>query len=312
MKTKLLALATASTLISVAGAWPTGPIKLVVPYTPGGITDELARSVGEPLSADLKVPVIYEYKPGVSGIVGANYVAKSKPDGYTFLLISNSIATASLTTKIPFDPLVDLRPVSLLTLTPAVVVVRKDLPVDTFDDFMRLAKESPYKINYATSGTGSLTHLAMEKAQQEGDFKITHVPYKGQSEIWQDFLGGHLDALIDTPAGITKYISDKKVKVLAFTSKARLDYMPDIQTIAESKIKDFSAYGGFLILSPAGVPDKIVNQLSAKLASITNSPAFKTKFSPKGMISVGSTAKEAMDFLKNEQVTWKLVSDKMH
>lgn len=312
MKTKLMALLSLMAMSAFSATWPASPIKIVVPYTPGGITDDLARSIGESLSTNLNVPIVYEYKPGASGIIGANYVAKSKPDGYTFLLISNSIATASLTAKIPFNPVDDFIPVSLLTLSPVVVVVNKKLQVENFNDFIQLAQRNPYSINYATSGSGSITHLAMERAQQEGNFKINHIPFKGQSEVWSAFLGGHLDALIDTPAGIEKYLVDKKFKILGVTSKNRLEYMPDIQTISESKIKGFTAYGGFLMLSPAGTPEKIVNQFSEKLSFVVNSPSFKSKFAHKGMMSVGSTPDDALKFLKSEMKTWKEVSDKMH
>ena len=311
MKTKLLALLSLMAMSAFSATWPDGPIKLVVPYSPGGITDELARSVGEPLSAELNVPVFYEYKPGNSGSVGANYVAKSKPDGQTLLFISNAVVTSSLTTKVPFNPFDDLMPVSLLAMTPAAIVVNSNLPVKTFDDFIRLAQASPGKINYATSGIGSLTHLAMEKAQQEGNFRMTHVPYKGQSEIWADFIGGRLDALLDTPAGIEKYLNYKNVKVLAFTSKDRLEYMSSVQTLAESKIKDFVAYGGFLVLAPRGTPEKIIKQLSEKFSAIVNSSTFKSKFGPRGMISVGGNPTEAAEFLKNEFTTWKKVADKI-
>jgi tripartite-type tricarboxylate transporter receptor subunit TctC len=307
MKTKLLALLSLMAMSAFSATWPDGPIKLVVPYTPGGITDELARSVGEPLSAELRVPVVYDYKPGGSGIVGANFVAKSRPDGNTLVIVSNSFATSTLTSRVPYNAADDFEPVSLLTMTPAVVVVQKDLPVENFNDLIKFAKENPRKVNYATSGIGSLTHLTMEKAQQQGNFKVTHIPYKGQSEIWADFLGGHLDALIDTPAGITKYANNKKVKILALTARNRLGSLPDVPTIAESKLKDFSAYGGFLILAPKGTPEDIVNNLSTKLSAIVNSTAFRSKFEFNGMVSIGSTAKEAKDFLSSEFKMWQEV-----
>ena len=308
MKSKLaiclLAVLTGSVL---ADNWPNGPIKIVVPYTPGGITDDLARSVGEPLSAKLNVPVVYDYKPGGSGIVGANYVAKSKPDGNTLVIVSNSFATSTLTSRVPYNAADDFEPVSLLTMTPAVVVVQKDLPVENFDDLIKFAKEHPRKVNYATSGIGSLTHLTMEKAQQQGDFKVTHIPYKGQSEVWADFLGGHLDALIDTPAGITKYLNYKSVKVLAITSASRLRNWLDIPAIAESKLKDFSAYGGFLVLAPKGTPEHIINKLSENLSVIVNSTAFKSKFEPNGMVSVGGASTVAKEFLEKEFKAWQEV-----
>lgn len=313
MKYRLILSLLLSTTVSVqADTWSKDPIKLVVPYSPGGITDTLARSAGDMLSVSLGVPIIYEYKPGNAGLVGANFVAKSNPDGRTLLFASNSVVTATLTAKTPFDPFIDLVPVSLLTKAPGAIIVDKNLPINNFDDFIRFAQKNPGKINYATSGVGSITHLAMEKAQQEGNFTMTHIPYKGQSEAWKDFLGGRLDAVVDTPAGIEKYLTHKNVKVLAFTATQRLGYMPSVQTLAESKIKGFEAYGAFLVLAPKGTPDKIVNELSKKLSEIVNSPAFKSKFEARGMISVGSTPNQAQVFLKTEYETWKKVADKIH
>lgn len=314
MKLRLiLTLLSAVTMSAYANDWPTMPIKIVVPYSPGGITDDLARSVGVPLSASLGVPVIYEYKPGISGIVGANFVAKSNPDGYTLLLISNALATSSLTTtRLPYKVFEDFTPISLITKTPAVLVIDNKLPVNTFADLIRFAQDNPGKINYATSGIGSLTHLAVEKTQQLANFKITHIPYKGQADIWRDFMSGQIDTVTDTPAGIVKYLNHKNVKILGVTSSTRLKAMPTVPTLSESGLKGFEAYGGFMILGPEGVPPEIVDRLSKTISSIVNSDTFKNKFEPLGMVSVGSTPKEASDFLKNEFVIWKEVSDKIN
>jgi tripartite-type tricarboxylate transporter receptor subunit TctC len=313
MKHRLISSLLLSAMMSAqADTWPNGPIKLIVPFTAGGITDNLARSVGDKLSVSLGVPVIYEYKPGNAGVVGANFVAKSKPDGQTLLFASNSTVTSSLTSKIPFDPFVDLVSISLLAMTPLVVVVDSNLPVNNFNDFIRFAQKNPYKINYATSGIGSITHLAMEKAQQEGNFTMTHVPYKGQSDAWKDFLSGRLDVIVDTPAGIEKYLNYKNVKVLAFSCKHRLEYMSNVQTLSESGLPNFTAYGAFLIKAPKGVDNKIVNQLSEKLSAIVNSSDFKSKFGPRGMASVGSTPAEAAVFLKTEHEAWKKVAVEIH
>lgn len=313
MKRRLLLSLFLSAVASVqADTWPKGPIKFVVPYAPGGITDTLARSVGDSLAASLGVPVVYDYKPGGTGSAGANYVTKSSANGQTFLFISNSVITSSLLTKVSFNAFDDLVPVSLLTISPMAIVVDSNLPVNNFEDFVRLAQENPGKINYATSGIGSITHLTMEKAQQQANFSLTHVPYKGQSEIWRDFLGGRLDALIDTPAGIEKYRDHKRVKVIAFSSKNRLEYMPDVQTLAESKIKGFTAHGGFLLLAPKNTGDKIIKNLSSNLSAIVNSTSFKDKFIHRGMISVGSTPEAAAAFLKSEYDTWKKVADRIY
>lgn len=313
LKTLALFLFTVSTSINaLAQNWPAQPIKIVVPFTAGGITDELARSVGDSLSKNLGVPVVYEYRPGVSGIIGANIVAKSKPDGYTFLLTSNSLATSSiLIPNLPFKVFEDFTPISVLTKSPVVVVTNSAHNFSSFSDLIRYAKNNPGKINYATSGIGSITHLAMEKSQQQGNFKMTHIPYKGQSEIWTDFLGGRLDAVIDTPAGITKYLHYENVKVLGVGASDRIKSMPMSPTLAESGLPNFTAYGGFLMLGPRGLPDNITHEISKNISAIVKSSSFKNKFEPLGMISNGSTPKEAEDFLKEEFVTWQDVTLKM-
>jgi tripartite-type tricarboxylate transporter receptor subunit TctC len=313
MKQRLiLSLLSLVVLSAQATTWPNGPIKLVVPYKPGAITDDLARSVGEPLSAELKVPIVYEYKPGVSGIAGSNYVAKSKPDGQTLLIMSNTIVTASLTTKIPFDPLLDFKPIAILTKSPMAIIIRSNLNINSIDDLIRYSELNPGKLSFATSGVGSLAHLAIEKTQQVGGFKMNHIPYKGVVDIWQDFFGGRLDVVIDTPAGAAKYVGHKDVKVLAFTSDQRLDFIPTVPTVKESVLlKDFTSHGSFLIFAPANTPDNIVKLLSEKLSAIVNSTAFKSKFKDRGMISVGSTPSEALNLLKNDYETWKTVSSKI-
>ena len=303
-----LALASGAAL---AQAWPSKPIRMIVPYTPGGYTDTMARGIGEPLGRALGTTVIFENKPGANSIVGADIVAKAPPDGYTLVtVIAAHSANATLYPKLPFDIMKDFAPVSLTSVAPLILVANNDFPAKNVGEFIAYAKANPGKINFGSSGNGAAAHLTMEYMKNLTGTKMQHVPYKGTAPALTDLIGGQIGVMFDTTALMMPHVRGGKIKALGTASEKRVAGALDIPTIGENGLPGFVSGTWSMVLAPGGTPPDIVNRISAEIAKITRSAGFKEKFESQGIIPVGNTPEEAATFFKDEVAKWgKVIRD---
>ena len=303
-----LALASGAAL---AQAWPAKPIRMIVPYTPGGFTDTMARGVGEPLGRALGTTIIFENKPGANSIVGADIVAKAPADGYTLVtVIAAHSANATLYPKLPFDIMKDLVPVSLTSVAPLILVANHDFPAKNVSEFIAYAKANPGKINFGSSGNGAAAHLTMEYLKNITGTKMQHVPYKGTAPALTDLIGGQIGVMFDTTALMMPHVRAGKIRALGTSAEKRVAGALDVPTISESGLPGFVSGTWSMVLAPGGTPPEIINRISSEIAKITRSAAFREKFEPQGIIPVGNTPEEAMTFFRDEVAKWgKVIRD---
>ncbi len=288
------------------GAYPQRPITIVVPSAPGGTTDFTARLVAEPLSRALGQPVVIDNKAGASGNIGNQLVARAKPDGYTLLLAYSGyqVGNPHLFKKAGWDPIKDFAPVSMLTRAPQVLAARPNLPAASLRELIAYAKANPGKLNYASSGNGSIQHIAGELFKQLTGTFITHIPYKGAGPAVQDLLGGQVDLFFTTPASVVSHIKAEKLKGLAVTSAARLASLPQVPTAAEAGLANFNLDSWFALYAPAGTPADIVQQLNGELGKILATPEVRKKSEDAGTAVEHMTAAQLGEFTRKELDYW--------
>ncbi len=288
------------------GKFPERPITIVVPSAPGGSTDFTARLIAEPLSRALGQPVVVDNKAGASGNIGNQIVAKAKPDGYTLLLAYSGfqVGNPHLFKKTGWDPIKDFAPVSMLTRAPQVLATRANLPVNNVRELIAFAKANPDKLNYASSGNGSIQHIAAELFKQMTGTSITHVPYKGAGPAVQDLLGGQVDLFITTPASVVQHIKADKLKGLAVTSNARLTSLPQVPTTREVDLKDFTLDSWFALYAPAGTPNEVVQLLNTEIAKILTSPELKKRAEDAGTLIEHMGPAQLGDYTRKELAYW--------
>ena len=294
------------------GKFPDRAITIVVPSAPGGTTDFTARLIAEPLSRALGQPVVIDNKAGAAGNIGNQFVAKAKPDGYTLLLAYSGyqVGNPHLFKKAGWDPIKDFTPVAMLTRAPQVVAARANLPVNNLRELVAYAKANPDKLNYASSGNGSIQHIAGELFKQMTGASITHVPYKGAGPAVQDLLGGQVDLFITTPASVVSHIKADKLKGLAVTSNARLSSLPQVPTTRESDLKDFTLDSWFALYAPAGTPNEVVQQLNTEIAKILQQAEVKKKAEDAGTLVDYMGPAQLGDYTRKELVYWgRVISD---
>lgn len=303
----LLAFAAAS-LASAAvhsQSWPAKPVRLVVPFPPGGGTDLIAREIANKLSASGYTFVI-ENKPGSGGNLGVDAAAKSQPDGYTFVIgqTSNLAINPTLYSKLPYNPANDLSPVSLVASSPMVIVTGANSPYKTLADVVKVAKEKPGVINYATSGNGTVAHLATESFQKVAGIKMTHVPYKGAAQGTTDVISGQVDLYISSIPTLLGHIKSGKMRPLAVTALKRTDDLGQVPTIAESGYKDFDAVTWFGILGPAKLPKEVVAKLNADINKALKDTELQKKLGDQGADVAGSTPEQFGKLIRDDMARW--------
>ncbi len=294
------------------GKFPDRAITIVVPSSPGGTTDFTARLIAEPLSRALGQPVVIDNKAGAAGNIGNQFVAKAKPDGYTLLLAYSGyqVGNPHLFKKAGWDPIKDFTPVAMLTRAPQVVAARANLPVNNVRELVAYAKANPDKLNYASSGNGSIQHIAGELFKQMTGTSITHVPYKGAGPAVQDLLGGQVDLFITTPASVVSHIKADKLKGLAVTSNARLSSLPQVPTTRESDLKDFTLDSWFALYAPAGTPNEVVQQLNTEIAKILQQAEVKKKAEDAGTLVDYMGPAQLGDYTRKELAYWgRVITD---
>jgi tripartite-type tricarboxylate transporter receptor subunit TctC len=291
-----------------AAPYPTKPIKLIVPFPPGGAADTSARVIAEKLGADLQTQVLVENRPGAGTMIASEAVARSAPDGYTLLFAASSLTiNPALYPKIPFDPIKDFTPVILAVSPVHILVVRSELPIKSVSDLIKVAKEKPNGLNYGSTGSGTSTHLEMELFKSMSGTQIVHVPYKGSSPALADLIGGHLQVMFDPVSSSMSHIKAGKLRALAVTSAKRSAMVPDLPTVAESGLPGYEAMPWLGILGPAGTPPEIVKQLNAGVTKVLALPEVREKLASMGFETLGSTPQQFADFIKADLVRWAKV-----
>ena len=288
------------------GKFPDRAITIVVPSAPGGTTDFTARLIAEPLSRAMGQPVVVDNRAGAAGNIGNQWVAKAKPDGYTLLLAYSGyqVGNPHLFKKAGWDPIKDFTPVAMLTRAPQVVAARPTLPANNLRELVAYAKANPDKLNYASSGNGSIQHIAGELFKQMTGVSITHVPYKGAGPAVQDLLGGQVDLFFTTPASVVSHIKADKLKALAVTSNARLSSLPLVPTTRESDLKEFTLDSWFALYAPAGTPNEVVQQLNTEIAKILASSEVKKKAEDAGTLVDHMGPVQLGEYTRKELAYW--------
>jgi tripartite-type tricarboxylate transporter receptor subunit TctC len=286
--------------------WPSKPVKLVVPFPPGGSVDPLARLLAVRLSESMGQQFIVENKPGASGSIGTAFVAKSAPDGYTFIVVFDTHAVnPTLLPGMPFDTVKDLAPVMLVGTAPMAVATHPAKPYKTFADVTAGAKAKPDSISYGTVGNGSLGHLTMTLVQQAGSFKIIHVPYKGGGPMTQDALGGQVDLAVGSVAVLAQHVRSGKLRAVAVTGNKRSHTMPDVPSLSEQGFPGFSALAWWGVFAPAGTPKPVLDKFHAELVkALGQADLRKTLTEQLGMDLVVSTPDALQKFLVGEIDRW--------
>jgi tripartite-type tricarboxylate transporter receptor subunit TctC len=292
-----------------AAGYPDRPIRIVVPYTPGGTTDVAARFVAEPLSKALGQPVVVENRPGANSILGAGAVAASPPDGYSFaVVIGAHAANATLYKgKLPFDPVASFAPVSLMMLAPLVLGANARLPFTDLPGMLAYARARPGALNYGSSGIGAAAHLTMEDLQARTGVQMVHVPYRGTAPALQDLLSGNIGVMFDSYSSLRAQFESGAIRPIGFASAARPSWAPGIPTLIEGGLPDFVSSTWCLLLAPAGTPRDIVERVSAEVARIVRDPAAAERLRGLGFDAAGSSPEEAGAFLRGEIDRWAKV-----
>ncbi|KAF1024053.1 MAG: hypothetical protein GAK30_00072 [Paracidovorax wautersii] len=283
-----------------AASYPDRPIKLVVPWSPGGATDVIARVIGQHLGQALGQPVVVDNRPGAGGNIGTAAFVREKADGYTLLMgtSSTNAVNPSLYSRLPFDPVKDFEPVIHIATVPNILVVPAASPFKTLDDVIRAAKAAPGKINYGSAGSGSSQHLAGSMLVKATGLQLIHVPYKGSGPAAADLMAGHLDLMIDT--GSMPHIKSGTLRALAVAAPRRLPTLPNVPTFAEQGIKGFEASAWYGIMAPAGTPAPIVQRLNTEINAILKTPEVAQRLEDFGAVVNGGTPQAFKAFAASE------------
>ena len=299
----------ATAMSAAAQAWPAKPVKMIVTYPPGGTVDVVARVIAPKLSARLGQPVVIDNRAGAGGAIGGDLVAKSPADGYTIMLdASNHSQNPALRSKMPFDTLRDLAPVSLLVRVPNVLVVNPSATITGVKDLIAQAKAKPEHINYASSGNGSAQHLSAELFSAMAGVRMTHVAYKGGGPALTDVMAGQVPVFFASLASSLQYIQGGKLRALAVTGKARSPVMPQIPTVAESGLAGYEVYEWNGVFVPAGTPAAVVDRLSKELAAVVRDPEVRARLEGMGAEVIGSNPAELDAFRRAEIAKWTQVA----
>jgi tripartite-type tricarboxylate transporter receptor subunit TctC len=305
-----LGLLMALTPLAHGQGYPTKPVRLIVPFAPGGSTDVLARLLSEELRAELGQPVIVENKPGAGGNIGGDLVAKAPADGYTVLVAAAgpTVVNPSLYAKMPYSPAKDLRPVTLLINEPNLMAIHPSIPAKSVAEFVTYAKSKPKELSFASAGNGTPAHLAGEWFNQLTGTSLAHVPYKGTGPAINDLIAGQVAMMIDNMPALWPHVQSGRLRALAVTTEKRAPAAPDVPTLNEAGAKGlvFSAWKGLMV--PAATPDAIVKRLHDASVKALAKPELRKKLIDLGADPVGSTPEQFATQIKDETVTWaKLV-----
>jgi tripartite-type tricarboxylate transporter receptor subunit TctC len=294
---------------SNADTWPSKPITLVVPTAPAGSTDIMARLVADPLQRALGQPIVVDNKPGASGNIGTEFVARAAPDGYTLLMQYSGyhVGNPALFPQIKWSPTKDFVPVAMVMRAPHVVAVSGKLPVNSMKELIEYGKKKEGGLFYASSGNGSIQHIAGELLSRQSRQPMTHVPYKGSGPAINDLIAGNVDMFITTPPSVIGHFAGGRIKPLAYTGSKRHPSMPNVPTAAEAGLPGYEVESWFAVFAPAKTPPEVVNKLSAEIRKIVEGEAFRKKVDEQGAFATYMDPAALGKFVDQELATWSKV-----
>jgi tripartite-type tricarboxylate transporter receptor subunit TctC len=299
--------------IAVAGAasaeqtYPSRPIRIVSPNTPGGGTSIFARLIGQKLTESWGQPVIVENRPGGNGIVGGQYVARSSPDGYTLMSITSAHITIPLLIAPPYDPIKDFTAVATFATYELILVVHPSVPVNNLQQFIALAKARPGQLNYGTSSTGTSGHLTIEMLSMRAGIKMQHIPYKGSGPALADLIGGQIELTVIAPSAAMPHINNGRLKPIAVSGEARLPALPKVPTFTESGLPGFNVRGWYALVAPGGAPREVIDKLSAEIAKVLAMPDVRGKIVGMGLSPFVSSPNQFAELMETDMAKWRAV-----
>jgi len=302
-----LTIISSSYLPSFAAEYPSKPIKMIVPFAPGGGNDAIGRVIAKNLSELLGQTVIVDNKAGAGGRLGVESGVKADADGYTILLISNSYAANPSLFKINFDPIKDITPIGLIAKTPLLLAVRKDLPVNSVNELIQYAKANPGKLSYASSGLGGISHLSTELFLKQAGIQMTHIPYKGTAPAITDIVGGVTDVFFSTTGAALPYLQANKLKVIAVSTNTRSTVEPQIPTVAESGLPGYGVTVWYALVGPKNLPPEILKKLNLALTAAVMDKKTLELFKATGDVASPSSPDELKSIIFDEVNLWKKV-----
>ena len=309
--TRILATLAAACIVTLSlpaaaqNAWPDKPVRIIVPYAPGGTTDYAARQIAQKLTEQTKQSFFVENKTGASGTIGTDAVAKAAPDGYTLLTNDTTYAMLpSLFAKLPWDHATGLVPVTTIALTPVVLVVGAASPFKTLQELVAFARANPAKLNFGSGGAGSSTHLSAELFKKEGKLFITHIPYKGAGDAMLGVMSNQVDLLITASPTAMAQVKGGKVRALAVTGDRRLAGLPDVSTFKEAGLPGYTVTNWFGLAAPKGTPPDVVNRLQGEVKKALADTALRERFAQQGAQPGGISPAEFTSFIRQETKTW--------
>ena len=294
-------------MTAAAQSYPSRPVRLIVPFPPGGSNDVVGRMIAAQLSPRLDNPVFVENQGGAGGLIGTEMAARSQPDGYTLLLISVAYAFNPAIYKLPYDPATAFAPVAMLGAGPVVIAVTSKLPVGSVKELIALAKEKPGELNYATAGVGSFQHLASELFKLQAGVDIVHIPFKGGGPAMMDVIAGNTQITIGSLIQMLPQIKAGKLKALGVGSASRIAALPDLPTISEAGVPGYEVTNWWGIVVPAGTPRSVIDRLNKDLTAIVASPETKKRFETEGAEPLSMSPDEVGRFIAAETAKWARV-----
>jgi tripartite-type tricarboxylate transporter receptor subunit TctC len=300
--------------VRAAPDWPAKPVRLVVPFTPGGSTDILGRAIAQKLQEAFGQPFVVENKPGAGGSIGATEVARAAPDGYTLLMghIGTLAINPSLYRNLPYDPLSSFTPVALVARVPNVLVVNPAVPARSVQELIALARSKPGSLRYASGGNGSAAHIAMEYFKLRTQTDIGHIPYRGTAPAVTDVMGGQVEVIMTGVPAVMQQVRAGRLRALAVSSAKPVESMPDLPTIAASGVADFEAIQWYGVVAPARTPAAIITRLNAEINHALQTPALKARLDAEGAEAAPTTPEAFGALIAREIARWKPVIEQSH
>jgi tripartite-type tricarboxylate transporter receptor subunit TctC len=302
-----LAFLVAAVAPGAAQNYPTRPIDLIVPFVPGGTTDTIARMIAQRITDNWPQPAIVNNRPGAGSTIGTAVVAKAAPDGHTLLVTTIGFAINATMQKVPYDSIKDFAPITELASIPLMLVVHSSLPVNNLQEFIALAKSQPGGLDYASSGTGTSPHLAAEMFKAMAGVNLVHVPYKGNAEVLNALLGGHVKVHFGLVLSMLQHVRNGTLRVLAVTTERRLALLPDVPTIAELGYPRYEISSWQGLFAPAGTPKEIVGKINAETGRMLAVPEVRERIVREGATPVGSSPEQFSERVRNEIAKWAKV-----
>ena len=292
-----------------AAPYPNRPLRFIVPFTPGGSNDIFGRIIGQRLSEAMGQPVLIDNRPGAGGLLGAGLVAKAPPDGYNLMIHSTSFTTnVAIQSKLPFDPFRDIAPITRLGMGALMITVSAEFQAKTMQELLALARAKPGALNYGSSGSGGINHLATEVLNRMAKIQTVHIPYKGIGPALTDLMGGQLQFLLSGIPNVMPQVKSGRVRALAVSTPARSPFVPDVPTIAESGVPGYAAVLWWGLFAPGGTPKPIIDRLNAETVKVLQTAEMRDRLAAEGAEPAGTTPEAFARIVRDEILFWRAVA----